>query len=186
MNLRTTTFLPLVALIGTAALGGCFGDDERHIAWERERVVLGPLSIKNRVAYVDTARDRVIAIDADEGRPRIDSTTIGRNAIFATRTPDREQLAVITRGEEAILEGQIDEAPQLRMLDMANLDAEPRSYEIGSPFDRLAISVDGSVAVAYFSAGGFDAETGVFRNPNELAIVDLRPQSCGWACPLPG
>jgi hypothetical protein len=35
------------------------------------------------------------------------------------------------------------------------------------------MSADGSVAVAYFSTGGFDAESGVFRNPNELAIVDL-------------
>ncbi|MBL4636339.1 MAG: hypothetical protein JKY56_20935, partial [Kofleriaceae bacterium] len=35
-------------------------------------------------------------------------------------------------------------------------------------------SSDGSVAIAYFSSGGFDGTSGVFRNPNEIAVVDLK------------
>src|SRR5262249_29522407 len=42
----------------------------------------------------------------------------------------------------------------------------------GSPFDRVAVSPDGNLAIAYYSAGGSDSE-GVFRNPHELAVVDL-------------
>ncbi len=155
--------------LATACLG-----DERDESWGRERTIIGPVAVKSRLAYVDTARDRVVAIETAEGMPQLRSYAIGRNAIFATPTPERDRLAVITRGEEALRQGQVDEAPKLWIVDLSDPDAIAQSYEIGSAFDRLAIASDGSVAVAYFSSGGFDATTGVFRNPNELAIVDLQ------------
>ncbi|MEM9489815.1 MAG: hypothetical protein AAGC55_11755 [Myxococcota bacterium] len=164
-----------VALIALAALvmpaGGCSPDD-RHIGWERERVVLGPLALKHSVAYIDSARDRAITVDISDDRPRAYTHGIGRRAIYATSTPDRERLAVITRGEEALRQGQIDQDPQLWLIDAQSPDSEPVSYDIGSPFDRLAIAADGHVAVAYFSDSGPDDE-GFFRNPNELAVIDL-------------
>ena len=61
---------------------------------------------------MDTARDRVLAIETADGRPEFRSYKIGRNAIFATPTPDRDHLAVITRGEEALVKGQVDEDPK--------------------------------------------------------------------------
>ncbi len=164
--------IPFVVL-ASALLGGCFLEEERHIGYERDRLVVGPVELKDGVAYVDGARDRVILVDVSEDVPRFHTIGIGRRAIFATPTPDKQHLVVITRGEEAVVEGQVDEEPLLWLIDTTTPDAEPVSYAIGSPFDRIAIAADGSVAVTYYSAGGFDAESGVFRNPNELGVVDL-------------
>jgi hypothetical protein len=163
--------LHLLLLSGAAAtLAGCL--DDRHIGWERERTVIGPVPLKDKVAYVDTGRDRVVVLDTAGAVPRVDGIPIGRRAIYATPTPDRQKLAVITRGEEAVARGQVDQDPGLWIVDVANPDTAPTEYAIGSPFDRLAISADGRVAVAYFSGAGPDEE-GFFRNPNELAVVHL-------------
>ncbi len=165
--------LPLLGLTMALLGSACIGDSDRHESWERERSVIGPVALKSRLAYVDTARDRVVVIETEEGKPEFRGYSIGRNAIFAAPTPDRESLAVVTRGEEALVKGQIDQDPLLWVVDVTDNKSEPLSYEIGSPFDRLAVASDGSVAVAYFSTGGFDAASGVFRNPNELAVIDL-------------
>lgn len=161
-------------IISLFTLAACpLESEDRAPAWDRQRAVIGPIELKDRVAYVDTARDRAVIVDASAPRPAVRTARVGRNAVFAAPTPDRGMLAVLTRGEEAVLDGQIDQEPRLYLVDPTST-AAPLEYEIGSPFDRLAIAEDGSVAVAYFSSGGFDADTGVFRNPNELAIVDLR------------
>ncbi|MBL4632666.1 MAG: hypothetical protein JKY56_02265, partial [Kofleriaceae bacterium] len=168
---------PRVLLLGVACLSvvaGCFGDGDRDEAWNRGRSVIGPLAIKNQVVYVDTARDRVISLESFGGTISTRDYAIGRNAIFALPAPDRQHLAVITRGEEALIIGQVDEQPKLWMVNVADSEMQPRSFDIGSPFDRLALSSDGSVAIAYFSSGGFDDTSGVFRNPNEIAVVDLK------------
>ena len=160
-------------LVGLAAptvplLTGC----DRHIGWERERSVIGPIRLKDRVAYVDTARDNVIVVDVSRSSPVIHSYPIGRDAVFAAPTPDLQHLAVITRGEEAIVEGQIEEEPILWLVDVTEADTAVVSYPVESPFDRLAVAADGSRAIAYFSSSGPDSR-GVFRNPSELAIIDL-------------
>lgn len=166
--MRTT----LTILLAAASAAGCWGDD-RPIAWERERVVLGPIPLKSQIAYVDSALDRVTLLDLEADAPRLSLRGIGRRAILAVPSPDRHLLFVVTRGEEAISKGQIDEAPKLWAIDAQDPQAEPIGYEIGSPFDRLAIAPDSSIAVAYFSAAGPDS-AGFFRNPNELAVIDLR------------
>jgi hypothetical protein len=154
----------------TAMLSAC--SDERPILWERDRTVLGPIPLKSQIAYVDSGLDRVTLLDLDGDTPVIRHRGIGRRAILATPSPDRHNLFVVTRGEEAIVEGQIDQDPQLWVIDAIDTSRPPVAYEIGSPFDRIAVSPDGSIAVAYFSAAGPDA-AGFFRNPNEMAIVDL-------------
>ncbi|HET6611195.1 MAG TPA: hypothetical protein VFG83_04370 [Kofleriaceae bacterium] len=164
----------LTAVVFVAAVAACGG---RSGAWDRERLVLGPIPLKNQVAYVDSARDEVIVVDVqDPGAPVVRTYAIGRRAIYAVPTPDREHLAVITRGQEAYYEGEIDEAPALWLIDTADPAATPVAYAIGSPFDRLAIADPagdaGPIAVAYFSASGPDSD-GFFRNPNELAVIDL-------------
>jgi hypothetical protein len=163
-----------LAAAATAALGGMAGcwSDERPITWERERQVLGPIPLKSQIAYVDSALDRVTLLDLETDTPRLTLRRIGRRAIAAVPSPDRHFLFVVTRGEEAIAKGQIDEPPKLWVLDAQTPGAAPVGYEIGSPFDRVAVSPDGSVAVTYFSASGPDA-AGFFRNPNELAVIDL-------------
>lgn len=167
----------LAGLTGLAFVAGCVED--RHIGWERDRAVIGPVPLKDKLAYVDTARDRVVVLDTSPATPRVEGFAIGRRAIYATPTPDREHLAVITRGEEAVSKGQVDQDPSLWIVDVNAPNAAPIEYPIGSPFDRLAISRDGSVAIAYFSGAGPDEE-GFFRNPNELAVVHLdRPPGPG-------
>jgi hypothetical protein len=155
-----------------ASVASCGG---RPIGWERDHTVIGPIPLKNRVAYVDGARDRVVVIDTDADAPRIETFAIGRRAVFAAPSPDREHLIVLTRGEEAIERGQVDEAPMLWNVDVADPASAPVGYLVGSPFDRVVMAPDGdggAVAVAYFRSAGPD-DGGVFRNPNELAVVDL-------------
>lgn len=162
----------LSVFTGLLGAPACNWTDERPITWERERDVLGPIQLKNQIAYIDSALDRVTLIDLALDTPHISTARIGRNAMHAMPSFDRHKLFVISRGEEAIVKGQIDQAPMLWALDTENSDAEPIAYEIGSPFDRLAISPDNTFALAYFSAAGPDA-AGFFRNPNEIAVVDL-------------
>ncbi len=150
-------------------LAGCA---ERDPAFDRPRVVTGPVPLKDQVAYVDGALDRVVLVDVGDDVPRVAGVSVGRRPIYAAPTPAKDRLLVITRGEEALARGQIDEEPALWVVDVEDPSAAPARYEIGSPFDRIAVSSDGAIAVAHFSESGPDAE-GFFRNPNELAVVDL-------------
>ena len=162
----------LVALLAAAAAGAAGACGERPDAWEQSRVVTGPIPMKDRIAYVDGARDAVVVVDAGAGGPRVDHYTVGHRPIFAAPTPDGQKLLVVTRGREALYEGEIDEAPGLYVLAVAAPEAPPIRYELESPFDRIAVAESGARAVAYFSAAGPDAE-GLFWNPNELAVIDL-------------
>jgi hypothetical protein len=161
--------LKYLLLLGVLA-GACV--EHRPRVWERDRTVLGPIPLKAQVAYVDSALDRVTFLDLTGDVPAITRTAIGRNAIYAVPSPDRHRLFVITRGEEAVHEGDIDQGPLLWSIDTTHPDVTPLAYSIGSPFDRIAISPDNSIAIAYFSAAGPD-DAGFFRNPNELAVLDL-------------
>jgi hypothetical protein len=158
-------------LLLLCALSGCWEDD-RPIVWERDRMVLGPIPMKSQIAYTDSALDRVTLLDLAGDTPKISTQKIGRRAVVAVPSPDRHLLFVITRGEEAIVQGQIDQEPMLWVIDTVRKENPPIAYQIGSPFDRVAVAPDNSMVVAYFSAAGPD-EAGFFRNPNEMAIVHL-------------
>jgi len=146
---------------------------DQPIELTRDRALVGPIPMKHQIAWADSALDRVVAVDVTPGAaPTVDDWAIGRRPVFAAPTPSGEQLLVVTRGEEALARGQVDEDPILWRVDLASPGSEPIAYPVGSPFDRIAVASDGSRAVAYFSAGGPDAE-GFFRNPNELAFIDL-------------
>jgi hypothetical protein len=164
------TALLSLSLAGLA-LAGCW-DDGRARVWDRDRTVLGPIPLKTQIAYVDSALDRVTFLDLLNDTPVISRMSVGRNAIYAQPSQDRHRLFVITRGEEAVHTGEIDQPPMLWAIDAQHMDATPQGYTIGSPFDRISVSPDNTTAIAYFSAAGPDA-AGFFRNPNELAIVDL-------------
>jgi hypothetical protein len=162
---------PLLALCALAAAVGCWEDD-RPILWDRDRVVLGPIPMKSQVAYIDSALDRVTLLDLERDTPEVSTIRIGRRAIAAMPSPDRHLLFVITRGEEAIHEGQIDQPPMFWVVDTVDKTRPPVAYEIGSPFDRIAVAPDNSMVVTYFSAAGPD-DAGFFRNPNEIAVIHL-------------
>jgi hypothetical protein len=165
-----TPALILAPALAALALAACWSDD-RPVPWTRARSVLGPIALKAHVAYIDSALDRVVLVDVTADRPAISRTRIGRNAMYAVPSADRHRLFVITRGEQALARGQIDEPPELWVVDGQHPGAAT-AYAIGSAFDRIAVSPDGTLAVAYYSATGQDAG-GVFRNPNELAVIDL-------------
>ncbi len=167
--MRRTRCIPLLAT--AVVLGACGAD--RPPALDRDRVLLGPLPLKRQLAWIDSALDRVVAIDAgDQGNPAIHAWRIGRRPVFAAPAPDGEHVLVVTRGEEALARGQVDENPKLWSVDVSVPNSNPVAYEVSSPFDRIAVSTDSGIAVAYFSEAGPDAE-GFFRNPNELAFIDL-------------
>lgn len=145
---------------------------ERPPALDRERILLGPIPLKRQLAWIDSALDRVVAIDAGSETPRVNAWRIGRRPVFAAPTPSGDRILVVTRGEEALARGQVDEDPILWSVDVTAPGSKPVAYEVSSPFDRIAVSTDSGIAVAYFSEAGPDAE-GFFRNPNELAFIDL-------------
>lgn len=166
--MRLANLICALAIFTSAACS----DDERPILWERPREVLGPIPLKTQIAYVDSGLDRVTVLELEGDTPELFVKKIGRRAIHAVPSHDRHYLYVITRGEEAIHEGEIDQSPLFWVIDAQDRTVEPIAYEIGSPFDRIAVSSDNHTAVAYFSASGPDA-AGFFRNPNELAVIDL-------------
>src|SRR5215207_5020915 len=98
------SYLTPFLIAAMAAAAGCWSDD-RPIAWERERVVLGPIPLKSQIAYVDSALDRVTLLDLEAEAPRLTLRGIGRRAILAVPSQDRHFLFVVTRGEEAISRG---------------------------------------------------------------------------------
>jgi hypothetical protein len=162
-----------VALAASAAgAAGC--DGGRSEKWDQPRTVLGPIVVKDRLAYVDGAFDRVVMIGVQDGVPQLDTFDVGHRPIYAAPLPNRTGLAVLTKGREAIYQGEVDEDPGLYVFRLRpdGRPIAPERYELGSPFDRLAVSADGSIAVAHFSEAGPD-EDGLFRNPNELAVVEL-------------
>ena len=164
-----------LSLLAATALSGCWLEDDRPIVWDRNRTVLGPISMKSQIAYIDSALDRVTLLDLANDQPTISTTLIGRRAVVAVPSPDRHLLFVITRGEEAIHAGEIDQPPLLWVVDTVYKDRPAVAYKIGSPFDRVAVAPDNSMVVAYFSAAGPD-EAGFFRNPNEVAVIHLNEE----------
>lgn len=156
--------------VACALVPACWSDD-RPVQWDRPRDLLGPIALKAQVAYIDPALDRVVLIDLTADHPAVAHTAIGRRAMYAVPSDDRHRLFVITRGEQAIHPGEVDQPPMLWVVDVQH-PGSAVSYPIGSPFDRIAVSPDGKLAITYYSSGGTDPD-GLFRNPNELAVIDL-------------
>lgn len=167
----TRSLAAFAALGAACALAPACWSDDRPARWDRPRDLLGPIALKAQVAYIDPALDRVVLVDLTGDRPAVAHTAIGRRAMYAVPSDDRHRLFVITRGEQAVHPGEVDQPPMFWVVDVQH-PGSAVSYPIGSPFDRIAVSPDGKLAITYYSAGGTDPD-GVFRNPNELAIVDL-------------
>ena len=164
--------LGAVILVGLSAASPIACVDPRPPELDRVRTLVGPIPLKSQVAWADSALDQVVAVDVAGDRPTVGRWPIGRRPVYAAPTPSGEQLLVVTRGEEALARGQVDQEPTLWSVDLRSPGSTPVGYVVGSPFDRLQVSADGAIAVAYFSEAGPD-DQGFFRNPNELAFIDL-------------
>ena len=121
--MRTLLSLSLLAAVACTA--------DRPPAIDRERVLIGPVPLKRQLAWIDSALDRVVAIDAsDDGTPAVHSWKIGRRPVFAAPTPAGDRVLVVTRGEEALARGQIDEDPILWSVDVTDPKSKPIAYPV--------------------------------------------------------
>jgi hypothetical protein len=97
----------------------------RPAVYDQERSVIGPIPLGDRVAYVDSTRDRVVVLDAASRPPRAHTFAVGHAPRYAAPIADAAgmRLAVITRGREALYQGERDEAPGLYLL-VEDIDRE--------------------------------------------------------------
>ncbi len=165
--MRDKSLLVLILLSLAPACG------ERADLWETSLQITGPYQVANQALWVDSTRGLVFAIDPGATSPAVQTQTIRRNATFCLSSPAGDNLFILTSGKENRLKDQTAEEPGLTIIKPIPNGAPEvvRFYPISGAFDRLAVSGDGKLAVAYYST---NQNTGtVFRNPNELALLDL-------------
>lgn len=131
--------------------------------WDEPLVMSEPVALADQVAWLDRTREETVLL-----RPfpyRLRRVAAGAAPARIEASPDGTHLAVLSAGDE-------DEgvAPALTWIDGAT--GEAASYAIASPFDQIALDAGGRFGLAYFGAAS-EVEQGVFRNPNEIAILDL-------------
>ena len=134
--------------------------------------VEGPFRLGERVAWIDRTHGRAHLLDPTVTPPKTQVAKLPPGATFIGQTKARDALFVLTPGREARRRDDKPEAPALTVVrpSAEGLDAS-RVYPLAAPFDRVAIGADGRAAVAYFSEGA--SSDAYFRNPNELALIDL-------------
>jgi hypothetical protein len=141
--------------------------DRAHL-WESPLDISGPYKAAGKVMWVDGTRGLVFALDPTV--PAVSSVSIPRNATYAAPSPTRKELLVLTAGKEAVYTGQQAEEPTLTVVGWAG-GPQVTQYPLPAAFDRLAVSDDGKLAVAFYSSSKTAAD--VFRNPNEVALFNL-------------
>jgi hypothetical protein len=158
------------ALVALAA-AGC-GDRGR--LWSAPLALVGPQQAAGQLLWIDATRGLVFALEPHgAAAPTVRSARVRRNARFAAPAPGGERLLVLSAGQEAVYRDQTAEEPGLTIvLPVAGgAPAVESFYPLSGPFDRLAVSRDGKQAVASYSSEGGGG--GLFRNPNEVALLDL-------------
>jgi hypothetical protein len=158
----------MLALVFVTA--GCGG---RARLWNQPLAVSGPYKLSSQVVWLDASRGLAIAVEPGPAEPALRASSLRRNATFAAPAPDGERLLVLTAGQEAVYKDQHAEEPGLSVLRVVPGRAPEVAlfYPLSAAFDRLAISPDGTLAVAYY--GSTQGSGGLFRNPNEVALLDL-------------
>lgn len=153
----------------TLATGGA-GCGGRGEAYEERLQISAPIVVGHYLAFLDRTRERVTLV-----RPYTREVThvdVGRQPSFMLPTPDGARLIVICKGWVATARDEDDEPPSMVLIDPAAPEAAV-SYDLGSPFDQVAVSPDSRFAVAFFSSTSTPGADEVFRNPNAVALLDL-------------
>lgn len=156
--------LVAISLVSGAACGG------RSDAYEEQLQVSAPIVVGHHLAFLDRTRERVTLV-----RPftrEVTHVDVGRQPSFMLPTPDSARLIVICKGWVATERNETDEQPSMVLIDPAAPDATV-TYDLGSPFDEVAVSPDSRFAVAFFSSTSTPGAEEVFRNPNAVALLDL-------------
>jgi len=140
----------------------------------RPEILEQPLSVgvaqalDRDLAFLDQTRERLVLVDPGSP-PRVRHLETGHRPATLLPTIDRRGVIVLSRGLESTDPDFADQEPRLTNFDAETGDAAV--YPLTSPFDRVTLSEDGRYALAFF--GEEPAEEGLFRNPNEVALIDL-------------
>lgn len=169
INMKSTIHAAVLFAAMTTGLTACPAPDDPY----REGMAIDvsrPIALGSTVAFLDRGRSEALLIDPSAPRLAPRRVAVGKNVVLAVPHAAHDSLLVLSRGEP----GKTGVAPQKPRLDVIPSDptAAPRVIELGSRYDSLSQSADGRFVIASFSAGGRDADQGLF-NPNELAIIDL-------------
>ena len=164
--MKTTTTILLIA--ATLMFGAC-GD--RAKLWDDQLKTMGPYKVASQVFWIDATRGLVFAL-APGKTPTMQAAPMRRNALFAAASPNGKELLVLTAGKEARLKDQQAEDAGLSVIRPGSDGKATVAafYVMTAGFNRLVVGDGGKHAVAYHGAG---QTTGVFKNPNEVALIDL-------------
>lgn len=155
------------------ALTACEG---RSAEWDAPFERGDTVGLTGSVAVVDRSRNELMMLSThgDENQLSVRRLRIGKNIVTAQPSRDREQLFVLSGGEQRRLNAS-DEKPQLSVVSGGVQPALEQTYELSARLQKLALDPDGDWAVVH-DAGG------VVVNVNELILVNLADPS---AAPLP-
>lgn len=141
--------------------------DDEHLCAEQTDVLEeslvsdGPVAYTGGVAYRVPTTDRVTLLRTQGASASVEHIDVPANPSLLIATPDRTKLIALSQETEL-----------LSLIDPETGDQT--QYDLGSPFDQLAISPDGRYAIAFFSptfAG--EGEVAVLRNINAVAVIQL-------------
>lgn len=144
--------LPLLALLAVAC------NDDRTPAPSAGE----PIALRRSLAWVDEGLSRVVLLDASSASPKPRFFPLPERVGAPLIPADRSRLLIPVPTEEAVLSISDDGK------------GTTERWELGAPFDGLALSDDGLALVAYFTPYG---GSGVFQNASEVAVLDVtKPQ----------
>jgi len=127
---------------------------------------LGPIAIGDHLVLGDADSNALVILDvADGALVATRRVPLSGSPSLVTAVPGGTGALVLSRDE--------------RTLDIVATDARSKdhvSVALGAPFEGLAVSPDGDIAIAYYPPGTANA---VFHNENEIAVVDLASAASG-------
>ena len=148
--------LPLVPLFLGLALTACPEFDDPGA-----RPTLGPIAVGAQLVTADQRAHELVVVTTDGGR----ADAIARIALDGEPT----HLAALPSARGLLVLERDDERVELVSLP----DGDRRAFDLGAPFEGLALSPDSLSAIAFYPPG---TATSVFHNTNEIAYIDLRPE----------
>lgn len=158
----------MAAMTVVVSMAGCGG---RADLWSQELKLLGPYKVGDNAVWVDTTRGLLFALDPGNGSPKVRSVKTKRNATYVLPSPTGKELLILSDGVDAVRKEQTPEKPGLSQVNFKDGPKVARFYPMTAPMNRLTVSADGRHAVAFNA--NTTGSSGVFRNPNEIAVIDL-------------
>lgn len=173
------------ALLVAALVGAVACDDDRARLWREPLAVQGPYRVDQQALWLEGSQGMVYALDPSADPPRVRHAGLGRHVRFVLPGSDGsdEALLVLTAGQRRERADQREEPPALHLIS-APADRAPqvRTMPLATAFNRVVRSKDGRWALLHFgpetageqqSGSVSERSPALFRNPNEVAVVDL-------------